>query len=175
MYQVRTIFWRKIWRGVVLSLLNRLKPSNLYERETKYSAFVFLPDKQTSGCLHTTFYANQWQYQKYPVSYSLHSLTSQNVGKNATSSSPYIKTFSNCYFVDISVSVTENNTTSNSTSHGQEVRNLAKVPCWQCSCPNQSTHLLGTFGHGNISIPPLRAQNFSTIRLLTLRVKFDGI
>ena len=31
------------------------------------------------------------------------------------------------------------------------------------------------FGHGHISIPPLRAQNYSTIRLLTLRVKFDGI
>ena len=29
-------------------------------------------------------------------------------------------------------------------------------------------------GHGNISIPPLRAQNYSTIRLLTLRVKLDG-
>ena len=69
----------------------------------------------------------------------------------------------------------KNNTTSNSTSHGQEVHNLAKVPYWQCTCPSPSAHLLGTFGHGNISIPPLRAQNYSTIRLLTLRVKFDGI
>ena len=33
----------------------------------------------------------------------------------------------------------------------------------------------GTFGHGNMSVPPLRAQNYSTIRLLTLRVKFDRI
>ena len=31
----------------------------------------------------------------------------QNVGKNATNSSPYIKTFSNCYFVDILVSFEE--------------------------------------------------------------------
>ena len=46
---------------------------------------------------------------------------------------------------------------------------------WQCTCPSPSAHLLGTFGHGNISIPPLRAQNYSSIRLLTLRVKFDGI
>ena len=52
----------------------------------------------------------------------------------------------------------KNNTTSNSTSHGQEVRNLAKVPYWQCTCSSRSAHLLGTFGHGNISIPPLRAQ-----------------
>ena len=68
-----------------------------------------------------------------------------------------------------------NNTTSNSTSHGQEVRNLAKVPYWQCTCPSPSAHLLGTFGHGNISIPPLRAQNYSKICLLRLNVKFDGI
>ena len=69
----------------------------------------------------------------------------------------------------------QKNTTSNFTSHGQEVRNLVKVPYWQCTCPSRSAHLIGTFGHGNISIPPLRAQNYSTIRLLTLRVKFDGI
>ena len=69
----------------------------------------------------------------------------------------------------------KNNTTSNSTSHGQEVHMLAKVPYWQCTCPSPSAHLLGTFGHSNKSIPPLRAQNYSTIRLLTLRVKFDGI
>ena len=69
----------------------------------------------------------------------------------------------------------KNNTTSNSTSNGQEVRSLTKVPYWQCTCPSPSAHLPGMFGHGNISIPPLRAQNYSTIRLLTLRVKFDGI
>ena len=63
----------------------------------------------------------------------------------------------------------KNNTTSNSTSHGQEVRNLAKVPYCQCTCPSRSAHLLGTFGHGNVSIPLLRAQNYSIIRLLTLR------
>ena len=67
------------------------------------------------------------------------------------------------------------NTTSNSTSHGQEVRNLARVPYWQCTCPSRSAHLLGTFGHGNVSIPPLRALNYSTTRLLLLSVKFDGI
>ena len=69
----------------------------------------------------------------------------------------------------------KNNTPSNSTSHGQEVRNLAKVPCWHCTCLSPSAHLLGTFDHGNIPIPLLRAQNYSTVRLLTLRVKFDGI
>ena len=69
----------------------------------------------------------------------------------------------------------KNNTTSNSISHGQEVRNLAKVPYWQCTCPSPSAHLLGMFGHGNKSIPPLRAYNYSTIRLLTLRIKFGGI
>ena len=69
----------------------------------------------------------------------------------------------------------KHNTTSNSTSHGQEVRNLAKVPCWQYTCPSPSAHLLGVFSHGNISIPLLRAQIYSTIRLLTLSVKFDGI
>ena len=68
----------------------------------------------------------------------------------------------------------KNNTTSNSTSHGQEVRNLAKVPYWQCTCPSPSVHLLGTFGHGNIS-QPFRTQNYTSIRLLTLSVKFDGI
>ena len=69
----------------------------------------------------------------------------------------------------------KNNTASNSISHGQEVRTLVKVPYWQCTCPSRSAHLLGTFGLGNISIPPLRAQNYGTIRPLTLRVKFDEI
>ena len=55
---------------------------------------------------------------------------------------------------------------------GKEVRNLAKVPYWQCTCPSPSAHLLG---HGSKSIPQLRAQNYNTIRLLRLRVKFDGI
>ena len=64
----------------------------------------------------------------------------------------------------------KNNTTSNSTLHGQEVHNLAKVPCWQRTCPSPSAHLLGTFGHGNTSISPLRAQNYTTVRLPTLRV-----
>ena len=58
---------------------------------------------------------------------------------------------------------------------GKRVRNLTKIPYWQCTCPSQSAHLLGTFGHGSISIPPFRAQNYTTIRLLTLCVKFDGI
>ena len=58
---------------------------------------------------------------------------------------------------------------------GQEVRNLVKVPYWQCTCPSPSAHLLGTFGHSNTSIPQLRTRNYSTIRLLTLRVKFDEI
>ena len=69
----------------------------------------------------------------------------------------------------------KNNTTWNSTSHGQEVCNLAKVPYWQCACSSPSAYLLGTFGQGNVSIPPFSAQTYSTIRLLTLRVKFDGI
>ena len=69
----------------------------------------------------------------------------------------------------------KNNITCNSTSHGQEVPNLAKVPYWQGTCPSPSAHLLKAFDHGIISIPSLRTQNYSTIRLLTLRVKFDGI
>ena len=75
----------------------------------------------------------------------------------------------------ISLLQRKHNTTSNFTSHGQEVRNLAKVPYWKYTCLNRSTHLLGTFGHESKSIPQLRAQNYSTIRLLTLRVKFDEI
>ena len=69
----------------------------------------------------------------------------------------------------------KNNTTSNSTSHGQEIRNLAKVPYWQCTCPSRSAHLLGSFGHESKSVPPFRNQNYSTIFPPTLRVKFDGI
>ena len=102
------------------------------------------------GAFTKLFYANRWKQQKYPVSYSLHALTSQNVERNATSSSPYIKTFSNCCFVAYQSPSKKNSSPSNSTSHGQEIRNLAKVPYWQCTCPNPSAHLLGTFGHGNI-------------------------
>ena len=104
--QVRTIFWHKIWKGVVLPLLPDSKDLT-YRREIKYSALVFLPDKQTSGCIYKVFYANRWKYQKYPVSCSLHALKRQNEGRNSTSSSLSIKTFSNCYFVDISVSFKE--------------------------------------------------------------------
>ena len=63
----------------------------------------------------------------------------------------------------------------NSTSHGQELRNLTKVPYCQCTCPSPSVHLLGSFGHESKSIPQFRAQNYSAIRLLTPRVKFDRI
>ena len=41
------------------ALIETVQPTR--ERETKYSAFVLLPDKQTSACVHKTFYANRWK------------------------------------------------------------------------------------------------------------------
>ena len=100
----------------------------------------------------------------------------QNVGRNATSSSPYIKTFWECYFVDISVSFKEKQHHFKLHPHmGQKIRNLAKVPYWQCTCPSPSAHLLGIFGHGSTSVPSAQSSNYDKIRLLTLGVKFDGI
>ena len=40
-YHVRTIFWHKIWRGLVLYLLHRLKRFDLEERDKTF-AFCFL-------------------------------------------------------------------------------------------------------------------------------------
>ena len=66
----------------------------------------------------------------------------------------------------------KNTTTSNSTSHGHEVRNLAKVPYWQRTCPSPSAHLLGMFGHGSKSVPPLRAQTLKYNSSLNATCKF---
>ena len=60
LYHMRTIFWHKIRKGLFLHLLHWLKRST-YRRETKYTAFVLLPDKQTSACVYKTFYANRWK------------------------------------------------------------------------------------------------------------------
>ena len=103
---MRTIFWQKKFEGVWFFICCTDWNDSTCRTETKYSALLCLPDKQTFGCVHKILYANRWK-QKYPVSYSLHALTRQNVGRNAMSSNPYIKTFSNCYFVDISVSFIE--------------------------------------------------------------------
>ena len=101
-----TYFGTKFWKGVVLHLLHRLKRFNLQGTD-KILGFVFLPDKQTSGCNYKTFHANRQKLQKHLVCYWLHALTRQNMGRNVTSSSPYIRTFSNCYSVDISISCKE--------------------------------------------------------------------
>ena len=110
-------------------------------------------------------------------SYSLHALMRQNVGRNATSSSPYIKTFSNCYSVDISVSFKEKQhpfqfylTWARGTQFGEGpvlAVHLAESvsPFARNVRPWQPTHLF----HRS------RLKHYSTIRLLTLRVKFDGI
>ena len=69
----------------------------------------------------------------------------------------------------------KNNTTSNSTSHGQEVSDLAKVPVLAVHLSESVNPFAQNFRTWKQSIPPRRAQNYSKIRLLTLRVKFDGI
>ena len=85
----------------------RLKRSNLQERD-KILGSRSLP-RQTDIRLRLQNFLREPMkvVETYPVSYSFHALTRQNVGRNATSSSPYIKTFSNCYSVDTSVSFKE--------------------------------------------------------------------
>ena len=109
------------------------------------------------------------------MSYLLHALTRQMWEEMRRVQVPISKHSQTAILWTCQSPSKKNNVTCNSTSHGQEVRNLAKVPYWQCTWPSRSAHLLGTFGHGSESIPPLRAQNYRTIRLLTLCVKFDGI
>ena len=110
-----------------------------------------------------------------PVSYSLQALTRRNVGRNATSSSPYIKTFSNCYFVDTSVSFKEKQhhfkfhlTWARGTQFGEG-------PVLAVHLSESVSPFARNFQTWQHIYPPLRAQNYSTTRLLTLRVKFNGI
>ena len=49
LYQVRTIFWHKIWRAQFFLGSTDWNHST-YWRETEYSAFVFLSDKQAPTC-----------------------------------------------------------------------------------------------------------------------------
>ena len=107
--------------------------------------------------------------------YSLHALTSQNVGRNATSASPYIKTFSNCYSVDKSVSFEERQhhskfhlTWARGTQFGEGL--VLAVHLSESVSPFARNfrpwqHLFHRSG----------LKHYSTIRLLTLCVKFDGI
>ena len=147
-----------------------------YRKQTKYSAFVFLPDKQTSGCVYKTFYPNRWKWQTYPVSYSFHALTSQNVGRNATSSSPFIKTFSNCYFVG-QISLLQ-----------RKQHHFKFHLTWARGAQFSKGPVLTV--HLSESVSPICSEravvatclfhrsglkHYSTIRLLTLRVKSDRI
>ena len=146
-----------------------------YRRETKYLPFVFLPHKQTSACVYKTFMRTDQSGRNIqcPIRFMLQQAkTWEEMWRVQVPISKHSQTAIFWAYQSPSKEIT---TTSYSTSHGQEVRNLAKVPYWQCTCPSRLLYLLGTFGHGNISIPPLRAQNYSTIRLLMLRVRFDGI
>ena len=75
--------------GVVLHLLHRLKRFSLYETD-KILGFRFSGrTNETSAGFYKNFYPNRWKWKKYPVSYSLHALMCQNVGRNARSSSPW--------------------------------------------------------------------------------------
>ena len=109
------------------------------------------------------------------MTYSLHALTRQNVAGHATSSSPYIKTFSNCYFVDISVFFKEKHHHFKSHIKWARGTQFGAGPLLAVHLSESVSPFARNFGHGNISIPQLRAQSYSTIRLLTLRVKFDEI
>ena len=109
------------------------------------------------------------------MSYSLHALTRQKWEEMRRVQVPKSEHSQTAILWKYQSPSKKNSSPSNSTSRGQEVRNSAKVPYWQCTSPSPSAHLFGTFSHGNKSIPPLLALNYSTIRLLTLRVKFVGI
>ena len=146
-----------------------------YGKETEYLPFVFLPHKQTSACVYKTFMRTDQSGRNIQCSIRFMLQQAKTWKEMPRVQVPISKHSQTAILWTYQSPSKKNNTPSNSISHGQEVRNLAQVPYWQCTCPSPSAHLLGTFGHGNTSIPPLRVQNYSTIRLLTLCVKFDGI
>ena len=171
-YHVRTIFWHKIWRGVVLHLLNRLKRFNLQDRD-KLLGFRFLARHPVAFTKRFSWTDESSRNIQCPIRFMLeHAKTWEDMRRVQVPISKHSQTAILWTYQSPSK---KNNTLWNSTSHEQEVHNLAKAPYWQCTCPSRSAHLLGMSSHGNISIPPLRARKYSTIRLLTLCVKFDGI
>ena len=102
----RTIFGDKIWMGVLLSLLNRLKRFNLQETD-KILGFRFFCLINKHPVVFTNVLREPMKVSEISRVLFASCSKAQNVGRNAMSSSPYIKTFSNCYFVDISVSFKE--------------------------------------------------------------------
>ena len=60
LYHVRTIFWNRIWRGVVLRLLHRLKRFNLQETD-KILGFRFLARQTDIRLRLQNFYAHRWK------------------------------------------------------------------------------------------------------------------
>ena len=106
------------------------------------------------------------------MSYSFHSLTRQDVGRNATSSSPLIRTFSNCCFVDISVSFKEKQdhfklhlTWARGTQFGEGP--VLAVHLSEC-CSEHSAMATYLFDRSGL-------KHYSRVHLLMPFVKFNGI
>ena len=101
---------------------------------------------------------------------------SQNGGRNATSSSPYAKTFSNCCFVDISVSFKEKQhhlkfhlTWARGTQFGEDP--VLAVPLFQSVSPFAQN----VRPWQRICSTAQGLKLYCKIRLLTPCVKLDGI
>ena len=106
MYQGRTIFWHNIWIVVILHLLHRLKRFSLQKRYKTF-AFRFLAG-QTDICLRLQNFLRE-PIKVAEISGVLFASCSNKPkpGKKCDEFKSLYQTFSNCYFVDISVSFEE--------------------------------------------------------------------
>ena len=146
-----------------------------YRRETKHSAFVFLPDKQTSDCVYKTLLEPMKAAEISGGLVASCSNASKRWKKCDEFTSLYQNILKLLFCEHISLLQRKTTPLQIPPHMGKRYAVKRRSRYWQCTCPSPSAHLLGTFDHGNISIPPLRAQNYSTICLLRLHVKFDRI
>ena len=105
-YHVRTIFWHKIWRGVVLRLLHRLKRFNLQETD-KILGFRFLAGQTDIRSRSQNFLREPMKVAEISGVLFASCSNAPKRGKKCDEFKSHIKTFSNCCFVDTSVSSKE--------------------------------------------------------------------
>ena len=105
-YEVRTIFWHKIWRGIVLHLLHQFKRSNQWERD-KVLGFRFLAGQTVIRLRLQNFLHEPMKVAEISGVLFASCSDAPKRGKKCDKFQSLYQTFLNCYFVEISVSFKE--------------------------------------------------------------------
>ena len=155
---MRTIFWHKVWRDVVLPLLNRLKRFNPQEAD-KIFGFRFLAEQ-------TDIRLRLQNFLRKPMKVAEISSVLFVACSNAPKRGKKWDEFKSLYQYILKllfcghISLFQRNATLLQIPPymGKRCAIWRRSRYGQCTCPSPSAHLLGTFGHGSKSIPQLRAQ-----------------